>query len=66
MLPFLIEKGDLPFTNGDYIFLPDVRKAVEAKASEFEAYVVKDGSLVPCIEKGELQTTREKSFSKAA
>ena len=29
MLPFLIEKGDLPFANGDYIFLPDVRKAVE-------------------------------------
>ena len=55
MLPFLIEKGDLPFTNGDYIFLPDVRKAVEAKASEFEAYVVKDGSLVPFVLKmGEL------------
>ena len=32
MLPFLIEKGDLPFANGDYIFLPDVRKAVETKA----------------------------------
>ena len=41
MLPFLIEKGDLPFANGDYIFLPDVRKAVETKAAEFEAYVVK-------------------------
>ena len=55
MLPFLIEKGDLPFTNGDYIFLPDVRKAVEAKASEFEAYVVKDGSLIPFVLKmGEL------------
>ena len=55
MLPFLIEKGDLPFTNGDYIFLPNVRKAVEAKASEFEAYVVKDGSLVPFVLKmGEL------------
>ena len=47
MLPFLIEKGDLPFANGDYIFLPDVRKAVETKAAEFEAYVVKDGSLTP-------------------
>ena len=55
MLPFLIEKGDLPFTNGDYIFLPDVRKAVEAKASEFEAYVVKDGRLIPFVLKmGEL------------
>ena len=55
MLPFLIEKGDLPFANGDYIFLPDVRKAVETKATEFEAYVVKDGSLTPfALKMGEL------------
>ena len=55
MLPFLIEKGDLPFANGDYIFLPDVRKAVETKAAEFEAYVVKDGSLTPfALKIGEL------------
>ena len=55
MLPFIIEKGDLPFANGDYIFLPDVRKAVETKAAEFEAYVVKDGSLTPfALKMGEL------------
>ena len=55
MLPFLIEKGDLPFANGDYIFLPDVRKAVETRAAEFEAYVVKDGSLTPfALKMGEL------------
>ena len=55
MLPFLIEKGDLPFANGDYIFLPDVRKAVDTKAAEFEAYVVKDGSLTPfALKMGEL------------
>ena len=55
ILPFLIEKGDLPFANGDYIFLPDVRKAVETKAAEFEAYVVKDGSLTPfALKMGEL------------
>ncbi len=55
MLPYLIEKGDLPFANGDYIFLPDVRKAVETKAAEFEAYVVKDGSLTPfALKMGEL------------
>ena len=55
MLPFLIEKGDLPFANGDYIFLPDVRKAVETKVAEFEAYVVKDGSLTPfALKMGEL------------
>ena len=55
MLPFLIEKGELPFTNGDYIFLPNVRKAVETKAAEFEAYVVKEGKLTPFpLKMGEL------------
>ena len=55
MLPLLIEKGDLPFANGDYIFLPDVRKAVETKVTEFEAYVVKDGNLTPfALKMGEL------------
>ncbi|MEE0302246.1 MAG: hydratase, partial [Blautia sp.] len=32
MLPFLIPAGDLPFANGDYLFFPGVRKAVEEKA----------------------------------
>lgn len=45
MLPLLIEEGELPFSNGDYIFLPEIRKAVEEKATEIEAYVVKDGAL---------------------
>lgn len=45
MLPFLLEKGDLPFTNGDYIIVPDVKKAVEEKAEVIKAYVVKEGSL---------------------
>ena len=45
MLPFLIEKGELPFTNGDYLFFPEIRKAVEEKADVIKGYVVKDGSL---------------------
>ncbi|MCR5250011.1 MAG: hydratase [Lachnospiraceae bacterium] len=45
MLPFVIEEGDLPFANLDYIFLPGIRKAVEEKAEEIRAYVVKDGEL---------------------
>ncbi len=45
MLPLLVEKGGLPFANGDYIFLPDIRAAVEDKAHEIEAYLVKDGEL---------------------
>ena len=47
MLPFLIPERDLPFTNGDYIFVPEIRKAVEEKADVIKAYVVKDGALVP-------------------
>ena len=45
MLPFLIEKGDLPFKNLDYIFLPNIKQAVEEKKEDIEAYVVKDGEL---------------------
>ena len=45
MLPFLIEKGELPFANGDYLFVPGIRKAVEEKAEVITAYAVKDGAL---------------------
>ena len=45
MLPFLIPEGDLPFVNGDYIFIPDIRKAVEEKKKQISAYVVKDNKL---------------------
>ena len=47
MLPFLIPEGELPFTNGDYLFVPDIRRAIEEKRTEIEAYVVKDGGLKP-------------------
>ena len=40
MLPFLIEEGELPFRNLDYLFLPDIKKAVEEKAEVITAYVV--------------------------
>ena len=45
MLPFLIEKGDLPFQNKDYLFIPNIRKAVEEKATDIKAYVVKENAL---------------------
>ncbi len=55
MLPFLIPEGDLPFTNGDYIFVPEVRKAVEDKLDDIKAFVVKDGQMTPFTMKlGEL------------
>ncbi len=47
MLPFIIDEGDLPFENLDYIFLPGIRKAIKEKETEFEAYLVKDGKLSP-------------------
>ena len=40
MLPFLIPEGDLPFANGDYLFIPDVRKAAEEKWDSITAYKV--------------------------
>ena len=40
MLPFIIDEGGLPFTNGDYIFIPEIAKAVKEKTSEVKAYVV--------------------------
>lgn len=46
MLPFLIPSGDLPFKNGDYLFIPGIRRAVEEKAETITAYVVTD-VLVP-------------------
>ena len=55
MLPFIIEKGELPFANGDYLFIPGVREAVINKASEFKAYVVKeDGMKEFTLKMGEL------------
>ena len=45
MLPFLIEEGDLPFAKGDYIFVPEIRKAIEDKATEIKAYVVKENEM---------------------
>ena len=43
MLPFLIQPGDLPFKNLDYLFVPGIKKAVEDKAEEIKAYVVTPG-----------------------
>ncbi len=40
MLPFLIEEGELPFKNLDYLFFPGIRQAVEEKTEEIKAYRV--------------------------
>ena len=40
MLPFLIDEGELPFKNGDYLFVPHITEAVKA-------YVVEGNALKP-------------------
>ncbi len=47
MLPFLIKEGELPFKNLDYLFFPNIRKAVEEKAEIIKGYTVS-------VEKGTL------------
>ena len=44
MLPFITEEDHehLSFKNGDYIFVPDIRKAVEDKDEMIHAYVIGD------------------------
>lgn len=42
MLPFLIQEGELPFKNGDYLFVPGVKAAIENNAKELKAYVAGD------------------------
>ncbi len=55
MLPFLIEEGELPFRNLDYLFLPNIRRAVEEKADTIPACVVgKDGLRAFTLRLGEL------------
>ncbi len=45
MLPFIYTEDELPFANGDYIFIPGIREAVENKSNDIKAYVVKNGDM---------------------
>ena len=55
MLPFLIEEGELPFQNLDYLFFPGIRTAVETKAEKIKAYKVEaDGLKEFTLSLGEL------------
>ncbi len=47
MLPFLIDEGELPFKNLDYLFIPGIKDAVENKTEEIRAYVVGTESQPP-------------------
>ena len=45
MLPFIIDGEELPFKNGDYIFVPGIVNAVKDKAESIKAFTVADGKL---------------------
>ncbi|MBO4629693.1 MAG: hydratase, partial [Treponema sp.] len=48
MLPFIYKDGDknLPFANGDYVFIPGVKKMIEEKLPSIKAYAAKaDGTV---------------------
>ena len=45
MLPFIIKEGTLPFQRLDYLYLPNIRKAVEEKTDVIKCYAVADGGL---------------------
>ena len=45
MLPLIIEDGELPFQNLDYLFLPDIAESVAKGMTEFKAYAVKNNEL---------------------
>ena len=45
MLPFIIKEGALPFQRLDYLYLPNIRKAVEEKTDVIKCYAVVDGGL---------------------
>ncbi len=39
MIPFIIDEGELPFENLDYIFIPGIADAVKNGALAVKAYV---------------------------
>lgn len=41
MLPFVLD-GDIPFENGDFVFIPNITDAIKNKQDKIKAYVVKD------------------------
>jgi len=53
MLPFILSE-DLPFENGDYIYIKDVKTAVAEKISEIKAYVVNKDMKEFTLKLGEL------------
>ena len=45
MLPFIFKNQELPFEKDEYIFVPNIKKAVKDKISEIKAYAIKPEGL---------------------
>ena len=46
MLPFIFEEEALPFKLNDYIFVPNIAKAVEAGKTELEAFAIDENKKI--------------------
>ena len=66
MLPFITKEDHkaLPFKNGDYIFVPEIRKVIEGKAEEVKAYVVDGGLKEITLHLGALTDTEREIIMK--
>lgn len=65
MLPFVIDAGMLPFSNRQFLFVPDIRKAVAEKAVKIAAYAVgEDGLTEFTLRLGELTDTEREIILK--
>ncbi|MBB2183039.1 hydratase [Lachnospiraceae bacterium MD1] len=54
MLPFLYKDAELPFQNGDYIFIKDIKMAIIDKSTDIKAYVVTKDMKEFSLQLGEL------------
>ena len=45
MLPFITEKDAADFENGDFVFVPGIKAAVENKTAEIKAYILGKGEI---------------------
>ena len=45
MLPLRVESEELPFQNGDYLFLPRIRTGIIDKAEKIRVFIVSEGAM---------------------
>ena len=45
MIPFILD-GTPSFENGDYIYVPEIKKAIENKKKEIPSYIIKKGKVI--------------------